>query len=190
MRPSLLLFAVAGLAASTLTAQESPKPAPLVVAGGLYRNLDLTGLQLRGEYSLTRERWIALRLDAGGHWTPSTSVSRLYIDGSRYEGNAQSADLHLGLVASLSPLPRGRFSPYLVAGVAAVQRWNNGGGYYRYADGSPARFVPLQSWSTGEVLSVRGIGVRLRLGSRPLHLEYRQYGARSSAYTLGTTLRF
>ena len=192
MRSPLLLFAVTSLTVSALTAQQSPKPAPLVLAIGPAWSAQLTGLQLRAEYSLIRDRWLNLRVDAGGRWTPTQGLSRpsvLYGDGSRFEGMAQAADVHLGLATILSPLSRAPVSPYLVAGVAAVQSWSSGRGAYRYTDGSLAQAVPSSSWTRGDFVVVTGVGLRLRLGGRPIQLEVQRYG-QTRAVTLGAALQF
>jgi len=77
-----------------------------------------------------------------------------------------------------------------VAGAAAVQTWSSGQGFYQRADGSLAEYVPRGSGTRGDILGIRGVGVRLRLGDRPIHVEYRQYGAHLGVYTLGTALHF
>lgn len=192
MRSPLLLFAVPSLTISALTAQQPPTPVRLGLAVGPAWRDQLTGLQLRAEYSLMRDRWLGLRVDLGGRWTPTQSYSAstvLYGDGGHYDGTAQAADVYLGLATILSPWSRAPVSPYLVAGVAAVQSWNSGRGAYRYADGSLALAVPSSSWTRGDLVVVTGVGLRLRLGGRPILLEVQRYG-QTRAFTLGTALRF
>jgi hypothetical protein len=192
MRPPLLLFAVAGLTTSTLAAQESPKPAPLVVAGGITRSGTLSGLQLGAQYYLRHDRWLGLRIEAAGYWSPTQSFSSTYTVGDLggYQGSGRTTGFHLGVAAVASPLPRGRISPYVVFGPSRFQSWHSEQGEYLNRDGSSAELVPPHTWYRAELRLVRGIGVRLRLGDRPLDLEYRSYGGHMSAYTLGTTLHF
>ena len=192
MRPSLLLFAVAELTASTLAAQEPPKPAPLVLSGGITRSGTLSGLQLGGQYYLRRDRWLGLRMEAAGYWSPTQSFSATYTIGDLggYRGSGREAGFHLGVAATASPLPRGPISPYVVFGPSRFQSWHSAQGEYLNRDGSRAELVPPHTWYRAELRLVRGIGVRLRLGDRPFEIEYRSYGGHSSAYTLGTALRF
>src|SRR5205814_9370087 len=59
------------------------------VAGGLTRSRPLTGLHLGAEYSLTRDRWFGLRVEAGTNWTPTQTHTRptsLYGDGGSFVG--------------------------------------------------------------------------------------------------------
>jgi opacity protein-like surface antigen len=192
MRTPFLLFAVTSLAGSTLAAQQPPKPAPLIVVGGLTGSGGVSGLQLGAEYSLRRESWLGFRLEAAGLLTPTHKSSSCFTlaELGCYQGSSRAAGLQLGLAAIVSPLPRGRVSPYVVAGAAAVQTWGSNQGEYLNPDGSRAQLVRPYSWNQGKVELVRGIGLRLRLGDRPFDLEYRKYGRHISAYTLGTSLRF
>jgi hypothetical protein len=156
---------------------------------------NMAGFHLRTEYYLTRrDRAVSLRAEAGSRWTPTQSFSIptiLYGDGSRYEGMAQSTDLTLGVTASVTPWPTGRFSPYLVTGVAAVQSWTRSQGYYRAADGGLAAPVsPPLSSTWGRFAGVMGVGLRTRFGNHSLQLEARRIGTDTRAITLGTALRF
>jgi hypothetical protein len=192
MRSPFLLFAAIGLMASDLVAQQPPRSAPFAFAAGPAWSGQLTGLQIRAEYRLLRDRWLGFRVDAGARWTPTQSLaapSVLYGDGGRYEGIAQATDLHLSIAAVFAPWPSGRISPYFLTGAAAVQSWSTDRGAYRYADGSLAQAVPGRSWTRGDVVLVTGFGLRLRLGDHPIQLEVQRYGP-TRALTLGTTLRF
>jgi len=155
----------------------------------------LAGLHLRAEYYLTRrDRAVSLRAEAGSRWTPTQAISIptiLYGDGSSFEGMAQSADLTLGLTASVTPWPTGRFSPYLLTGLAAVQSWTRSQGYYRAGDGALAAPVsPPHSSTRGWFAGVVGVGLRARFGNYSLQLEARRIGTDTRAVTLGTALRF
>src|SRR6266513_391693 len=114
-----------------------------------------TGGQVRAEYSLTPlERVVGLRVHLGTFWTPTQSFSRpsiLYGDGSSFEGVGQTALVDLGFTGSITPWPRGRVSPYAVAGVAVFQTWRQGSGYYRRGDGSVTEFVPPGSGTHGDI---------------------------------------
>src|SRR6059058_4246573 len=108
-----------------------------------------TGGQVRAEYSLTPvERVVGLRVHLGTFWTPTQSYSVpsfLYGEGSTFEGVGQAGIVDLGVTGSITPWPRGRVSPYVVAGVAALQNWNYGSGYYRRVDGTSAYSMPPRS---------------------------------------------
>lgn len=131
---------------------------------------------------------------AGGRWTPThafSSPTLLYGEGSTYQGWGQSADLTLGVAATVTPWPRAAFSPYLVTGVAAVQSWNHGHSYYQEADGSLATPLRPYSGTLGEFAPILGLGLRVRVGNRYLRLEARQWaGSLMRELTLGTALRF
>jgi hypothetical protein len=152
------------------------------------------GGQLRAEYSLTPlERVVGLRVHLGAFWTPTQSYSVpsiLYGEGSTFEGVGQATLLDLGVTGSITPWPRGRVSPYVVAGVAALQNWKYGSGYYRRADGTPAFAMPPRSGTRGDVGVVVGAGLRVRVGGRLLQLEARELGGSLSAFSLGTALHF
>jgi len=154
MRLTLWWFMVTTVLSPPLVAQEPTKAPPFALAVGptWSRYGHLTGLHVRGEYYLMRDRWLGLRVDAGGRWTPTQTVSSpsgLYGDSSRYEGTGQAADVHLGLTATLTPWPHSRLAPYLLTGVAAVQRWSSGGGAYTNPDGSLAQRVPERAITRG-----------------------------------------
>ena len=152
----------------------------------------LIGLQLRATYDLTpRDRMLSFRAEAGGRWTPTqafTTGSILYGEGSSYTGCAQSADLSLGVAAVLTPLPKARISPSLVMGVAAVQSWRGGNGYYRMPDGTPvASATPLFSRTRGALAVTPGLGIRFRLGHRVFQLEARRVPLlHTTSLTIGT----
>jgi hypothetical protein len=154
----------------------------------------LTGPHLRAEYRLTPlTRIVALRVHLEAFWTPSQSLSRpsaLYGDGSTFEGFGQSAHLDVGVTGSVTPWPRARLSPYIVGGMAALQQWNYGSGYYRRADGSMAESFPSRGDTRGGFTAVVGAGLRVRLGGHLWQLEARQLPGFQSALSLGTALRF
>ena len=153
-----------------------------------------TGGQLRAEYSLTPiERVVGLRVHLGTFWTPTQSYSRpsiLYGEGSSFEGVGQTALVDLGVTGSITPWPRGRVSPYAVAGVAVLQTWRQGSGYYRHGDGSVAEFVPPGSGTHGDIRAIVGAGLRVRVGGRLLQLEARELRGSLSVVSLGTALHF
>jgi hypothetical protein len=153
-----------------------------------------TGGQLRAEYSLTPlERVVGLRVHLGGFWTPTQSYSVpsiLYGEGSTFEGFGQTALLDLGVTGSITPWPRGRVSPYVLAGVAALQNWTYGSGYYRRADGTPAFSMPPRSGTRGDLGLVVGAGLRVRVGGRLVQFELRELRGKLSTFGLGTALHF
>ena len=128
---------------------------------------------LRAEYSVTPpEHVVGLRVHLGTFWTPPQSYSRPSIQ----YGEARR--------------PRGRVSPYAVAGVAGFQTWRQGSGYYRRGDGSVAEFVPPGSGTHGDIRAIVGAGLRVRVGGRLLQLEARELRGSLSVVTLGTALHF
>ncbi len=151
------------------------------------------GAQLRAEYSLTPvECVVGLRLDLGAFWTPAQRYSfpsALYDQGATAEGVGQSTVLNLGVTGAITPWPRARVSPYVVAGLAALQTWTHGSAYYRSADGTAAWFLPPGSGGHN-TRAIVGAGLRVRVGERLWQLEARELRGSLSAITLGTTLHF
>jgi len=127
-------------------------------------------------------------LDAGTFWSPTQSYYASYFDGSSIFGFDQTVDLTFGLSAAVAPLPRARFSPYVMLGLYARQSWSHRATSFRNPDGSLAWNVPENSRTYGDVLAQAGIGFRARLGDRMFQLEMRQFRRRS--VTLGTNLPF
>jgi hypothetical protein len=154
----------------------------------------LTGLHVRAEYSLSPlERVVGARLHLGVFWTPTqgySSPSALYGEGSTFEGFGQSAHLDLGITGSVTPWPRARVSPYVVVGVAALQQWRYGSGYYRRADGTMAASFPPRMIARGGFTAVVAAGLRLRVGGHLWLVEARQLPGVQSTFSLGTALRF
>ena len=101
----------------------------------------------------------------------------------------QAADVHLGLTATLTPWPHSRLAPYLLTGVAAVQRWSSGGGAYTNPDGSLAQRVPERAITRGSFAFSTGLGLRVRFGERLVQLEFRRDDSMRDL-TLGSALRF
>ncbi len=181
-------------------AQESQSSKPgdrLILSAGLGRidcRCGITGGELRAEYSVTPpEHVVGLRVHLGTFWTPTQNYSRpsiQYGEGSTFEGVGQTALVDLGVTGSITPWPRGRVSPYAVAGVAVFQTWRQGSGYYRRSDGSVAEFVPPGSGTRGDIRAIVGAGLRVRAGGRLLQVEARELRGSFSAFSLGTTLHF
>ena len=201
MRCLLAVTFVATLILPAVGHAQEPQPSKpddrLILSAGLGRidcRCGITGGQLRAEYSLTPfERVVGLRVHLGTFWTPTQSYSRpsiLYGEGSSFEGVGQTALLDLGVTGSITPWPRGRVSPYAVAGVAVLQTWRQGSGYYRHGDGSVAEFVPPGSGTHGDIRAIVGAGLRVRVGGRLLQLEARELRGSLSVVSLGTALHF
>ena len=201
MRCLLAVTFVATLILPAVGHAQEPQPSKpddrLILSAGLGRidcRCGITGGQLRAEYSLTPfERVVGLRVHLGTFWTPTQSYSRpsiLYGEGSSFEGVGQTALLDLGVTGSITPWPRGRVSPYVVAGVAALQTRRKGSAYYRRGDGSVAEFVPPGSGTHGDIRAIVGAGLRVRVGGRLLQLEARELRGSLSAFSLGTALHF
>src|SRR5437773_11506241 len=102
MRSTVWWFMVTIVLSPPLVAQEPTKASRLGLAVGptWSRYGHLTGLHLRGEYYVIRDRWLGLRVAAGGRWAPTRAVSSpsaLYGDSSRYERAGEMADDRLVL---------------------------------------------------------------------------------------------
>ena len=153
----------------------------------------LDGFHFRAEYDvMPPERILGLRVHVGGFWAPSQSSSvptMFYSSGTTFESRAYALSLDLGLSGVVTPWPRARFSPYGVAGVARLQRWSSGSGYYRQADGSVAEFMP-RATSGGEYGLLTGVGVQFRIGERMLQVESRRLSGRQTMLGVGTRIRF
>jgi len=147
------------------------------------------GGRLRAEYDLlTPTSPFRLRLDAGTFWSPTQSYYASYLDGSSTFGFDQTVDLTFGLSAAVAPLPRARFSPYVMLGLYARQSWSHRATSFSNPDGSLAWNVPENSRTYGDLLAQTGIGFRARIGDRMFQLEMRRFRRRS--LTLGTNLPF
>ena len=129
----------------------------------------------------------------GTFWTPTQSYSRpsiQYGEGSTFEEVGQTRLVDLGVTGSITPWPRGRVSPYAVAGVAALQTWSSGSGYYRRANGTVGSIMPPNFGTHGDIRAIVGAGLRVRVGGRLVQLEARELRGSLSAITPGTTLHF
>ena len=146
------------------------------------------GGRLRAEYDLLKPTSpLRLRLETSGFWSPTQNFYGSYtlVDGT-FGGSKQSFDLGVGFSAALTPLPKARFSPYIVMAAVARQSWTRQFGWRQFT-GSPIQYYG-GTGSLGEVLLQPGIGIRARLGGRVFQLEWRRYDHRS--LTLGTHLPF
>jgi hypothetical protein len=198
MRSLVSAALVSTLMLPTVGRAQEPRPSKLgdrlFVSAGPGWSSQLTGLHLRGEYSLTAlERVVGVRVHLGAFWTPTQSFSTpsiLYGDGSTFEGFSQRAQLDLGVTGSVTPWPRARVSPYAVAGVAALQQWSHGSGYYRRADGTPAESRPPGGSTQGGFTAIVAAGLRVRIGQHLWQLEARQLPGMQSTLSLGTALHF
>jgi len=129
------------------------------------------GGQLRVEYAVTPvERVVGLRVQIGAFWTPSQRYSfpsALYDQGATAEGVGQSTVLDFGVTGAITPWPRGRVSPYVVGGLAALQTWSSGSGYYHRADGTVGK-IPAPNFGThGDIRAIVRRGPP-SAGRRPL----------------------
>ena len=106
------------------------------------------------------------------------------------EGTGRSTTLDFGVTGSITPWPRGRVSPYIVAGLAALQAWTQGSGYYRNADGSPMAWFMAPGFGGHNIRAIVGAGLRVRVSGRLVQLEARELRGSLSAVSLGTALRF
>jgi hypothetical protein len=198
MRPLASAILVSTLVLHSLGNAQESQPAKrdgrLFLSAGFGSSLAFTGLHLGAEYQLTPvERVLAVRAHLGAFWTPTQMYSRpsaLYGPGSTFEGSGQVMHVDLGVTGSITPWPRARVSPYVFGGLAALQRWTYGSGYYRRADGSAAEFRAPSAGTTGQFGLVVGAGLRVRTGGRVLLFEIRNLPGIQSTYNVGTTLHF
>ena len=188
---STLIFHSVGYAQESQPVKRDDR---LFLSAGLGSSLVFTGLHLGAEYQLTPvERALGVRAHLGAFWTPTKMYSRpsaLYGPGSSFEGSGQVMHVDLGVTGSITPWPRARVSPYVFGGIAALQRWTYGSGYYRRADGSAAEFRPPSAGTKGQFGLVVGAGLRVRAGGRLLLFEIRNLPGIQSTYNLGTALHF
>jgi len=192
MRSVVVSLSLALTLSSSLAAQDSTKTPRFALAAGPSWDFLLTGVRVRAEHHLIRDRWFGVRLEAGGLWTPTQYFERNLFGDVRgvpsYWGWGQAVDFRVGAAAMLSPLPRGRFSPYVIGSLAAVQRWWSGVTYARRSSNDPVQ--PVAGSSTrGEVVGGVGLGIQARFGGRAFRLELRREGVQQDL-TLGTALRF
>lgn len=147
------------------------------------------GGRLRAEYDLVAPTSpLRLRAEAGTFWSPTQSFWGTYIDGSTVQGFNQTVDLTFGFSAAIAPLPRARFSPYIMMGAYARQAWSHGTSSFRDSNGNLVSINPEGSRTVGDVLFQAGIGIRARIGGRMFQLELRHFDHR--ALTFGTSLPF
>jgi hypothetical protein len=151
------------------------------------------GGQLRAEYSVTPpEHVVGLRVQLGTFWAPTQRYSFpsvLVPYGSFVEGVGRSTTLDFGVTGSITPWPRGRVSPYVVAGLAALQTWTDGSGYYPSADSTAAWFM-APGFGGHNIRAIVGAGLRVRVSGRLLQFEARELRGSLSAVSLGTALHF
>lgn len=150
------------------------------------------GVRARAEYDLLRPNQVfGLRLETSGRWSPTQSYAHSFSDGSgMWGGTRQLFDLTFGLTASISPLPRARFSPYVTGGVFAVQQWLQ---WSSYRTGSFVSVRPVRTDSRLEPAGALGVGVRMRVAGRTFQLEYRTLVHQihhNAGLTFGTRLPF
>lgn len=178
-----LLLTTTATAQSRWTLSAGPEWTP-------FPNGPFFGGRVRAEYDLIQPASpFRLRLEGGGFWSPTQDFSGRYVIASNgtYAGTRQTVDLSFGLSAALTPLPKARFSPYVVMAAVARQSWRRWSLWQQYNGSEPQ--LSYGNGSTGEVLLQPGLGIRARLGSRTFQLEVRRYEHSNSA-TIGTQLPF
>jgi hypothetical protein len=150
------------------------------------------GGRARAEYDVIRpNRPLRLRVELGGYWEPTHNFYSEPTDSTEFLGSSQTADISFGVTASLTPLPRARFAPYVTIGVLARQSWANGWSSYT------VRFVSNTQRSlgstSGEMIVPVGLGVRGRFGGRMFQVEMRRFQGSKNGHTalmVGTSLPF
>lgn len=179
---ALLFMTTAASAQTRWTFSAGPEWSPLT-NGSFY------GARIRAEYDLIKPTGpLRLRFETGGFWSPTQNFyGKYFIDSGTFGGTRQVFDLTFGLSAALTPLPKARFSPYLVMAVVARQSWRRQS-VWRQSPGSAPQYFPLTTASLGDVLLQPGIGIRARIAGRVFQLELRHYDHLS--LTLGTHLSF
>lgn len=178
---ALLLTTTVGAAQSRWTLSAGPEWAPAT---------NLWGLRLRAEYDLIKPGSpLSLRLEGAGRWGPTQNFSFSYLLAGNGSGGGwdQYTDLMVGFNASLTPLPRARFAPYLTFGVFAQQSWRHGSRFIFQSSGPPS--VYSYSGSEGAIIGALGLGLRARVGGRTFQVEIRQI-QRQHSLSFGTRLPF
>jgi hypothetical protein len=191
MRSLPLVLVVVLLIPSHLHAQDSRADGRVGFAVGLAINT-VEGLTARVEYAPGGiQRPLSFRLEAGFRWMPTWRISRATVlyDADRFEGEGQSADIAVGLTAAVSPFPRGRFAPYVIGGVLAVQDWQRSQGFFMSSIAGVTQVEPPRSSTRGGVHLVGGLGLRARLFGESVRFEARHYH-RTNAFTVGWGLHF
>lgn len=197
MRTALLLGSLGLLVLpSPSPAQGDPSGAHtsrVVVSGGLGWGVQVTGGYLRAEYQLTGiEQVVGVRAQLGTFWSPRQNFSTpgiIYGEDSQFFGTTRLASVDIGLTGSVSPWPRGRFSPYLLGGVGAVHRWSRDRGLFFDQDGNPISDPQTISRTRGDLTPIWGGGVRLRLGDQRVQIEGRRY-SETTTIGIGTAITF
>jgi hypothetical protein len=178
-----LLLVPSAAAQSRWTVSAGPEWTPLS-SGTFY------GARVRAEYDLIKPTGpLRLRFEAGGSWSPTQSYYGSYSipDLGTFGGTRQILDLQFGLSAALTPLPRARFSPYVVMAVVARQSWRRGSGWAQ-TPGAPVQNY-RSTYSAGDILLQPGIGIRARIAGRMFQVEMRR-AEHSNALLIGTSLPF
>jgi hypothetical protein len=189
MRRLFIVFVVSFVVASTGAAQSrwtfSAGPEWTPFANGRFY-----GGRVRVEYDMINPTSpLRLRLETGGFWSPTQSYNGSFvIAGGTFGGERQVFDLTFGLSAAITPLPKARFSPYVVMAAVARQSWTRGSGWVQYP-GSAPQYFPQATNSVGDLLLQPGIGIRARVARRVFQLEWRHF-EHISTLTLGTHLPF
>ena len=147
------------------------------------------GGRVRGEYDLIKpDRPVRLRFEFGGYWEPTQNYFGTYAisENGSYMGSGQAIDLGIGVTASLTPLPRARFAPYVSIGVLARQVWAHGWNSITTPD---TNTYAKYSTTNGQMIAPYGLGVRARLGAHVFQVEMRKVEHRT-ALLVGTSLPF
>lgn len=185
---ALLSIATTGAAQSRWTISAGPEWSPL--SGGQFY-----GARVRAEYDLIKPTGpLRLRVETGGFWSPTQNYYGSYViqELGTFGGTRQVFDVQFGLSAALTPLPRARFSPYVVLAAVARQSWTRGSGWLQTPGAAP-QYFPQATNSVGDVMLQPGIGMRARIASRMFQLEWRHFAynrGQPNSLTLGTQLPF
>ncbi|SRR6266576_3501943 len=182
----LLILSIALLSAATYGAAQTPSRWTLSAGPDWWTSV---GGRVRGEYDLIKpDRPVRLRFELGGYWEPTQSHFGTYglSELGSYARSEQSVDLTFGVTASLAPLPRARFAPYVSIGVLAQQVWGHGWYSITTPDTNTSH---TYSDTKGQMILPLGLGVRTRLGAHMLQVEIRRVEQRT-ALLVGTNLPF
>ena len=186
-------FFIVGVA-TLLLVPSAGAQSPWTVSGGPewtpVSSVTFYGARLRAEYDLIKPTGpLRLRFEAGGFWSPTQSYYDSFSipDLGSFGGTRQIFDLQFGLSAALTPLPRARFSPYVVMAAVARQSWRRGSGWVQ-SPGAPVQYT-RSTYSARDILLQPGIGIRARIAGRMFQVEMRRV-EHSNALLIGTSLPF
>jgi hypothetical protein len=147
------------------------------------------GGRVRAEYDFIKpNKALRLRLELGGYWEPTQNFYREYeiAELGSVSGRSQSVDLAFGMTASLTPLPKALFAPYVGISALAQQQWGHGESWTTTPDSATYRKL---SRTNGQMIFPLALGMRALVRGRMFQVEIRKWEHRNT-FLVGTSLPF